>query len=395
MNPPAQVSLITGGKDKHYATGLAAALIAAGVRFDFTGSNEVDAPELHGHPQVEFFNLRGDQSVNAGMVTKVKRILAYYLKLTGYAATAKPKVFHILWNNKFEFIDRTLLMFYYRLLGKRVILTAHNINAGERDASDSSLNRLTLKIQYRLCAHIFVHTQKMKDELAAEYGVPPGRISVIPLGFYSSVPCTALTSAAAKQKLGLKPEEKAVLFFGNIAPYKGVEYLVTAFAELARRDRSYRLIIAGRPKGPPAYWAQLKQQIADSGMADRVMQSIEYIADEEIEVYFKAGDVLVQPYTHIFQSGVLILGMSFGIPVIASDVGSLKEDVIEGKTGSIFQPRNATELELVIEKYFAGDIYRHLTERREEIRAHVLENNSWSKVARLTVAVYSSLLNAK
>jgi glycosyltransferase involved in cell wall biosynthesis len=286
-------------------------------------------------------------------------------------------------------------MFYYRLLGKRVILTAHNINAGERDASDSSLNRLTLKIQYRLCAHIFVHTQKMKDELAREYGMPPERVSVIPLGFYSSVPCTALTPAAAKKKLGLKPEEKAVLFFGNIAPYKGVEYLVTAFAELARRDGSYRLIIAGRPKGPPAYWAQLKQQIANSGMADRVRQSIEYIADEEIEVYFKAGDVLVQPYTHIFQSGVLILGMSFGIPVIASDVGSLKEDVIEGKTGSIFQPRNATELELVIEKYFAGDIYHHLPERREEIRAHVLENNSWSKVARLTVAVYTSLLNAK
>ena len=36
------------------------------------------------------------------------------------------------------------------------------------------------------------------------------------------------------------------------------------------------------------------------------------------------------PYTHIFQSGVLFLGYSFGLPVIASDVGSLREDVIEG-----------------------------------------------------------------
>jgi glycosyltransferase involved in cell wall biosynthesis len=249
-----------------------------------------------------------------------------------------------------------------------------------------------LKIQYRLCAHIFVHTKKMKAELVEEYGVTPENISVIPLGFYSNVPNTALTPAEAKRKLGLEPDEKAVLFFGNIAPYKGVEYLVTAFTELARRDASYRLIIAGRPKGPPEYWAQIQKQIAGSGVQPRILEKIEYIADDEIEIYFKAGDVLVQPYTHIFQSGVLVLGLSFGIPVIASDVGSLKEDVVEGKTGFIFQPRNATELELTIEKFFAGNLYRNLEQKRREIRDHTGENYSWSKVARITTGVYAGLL---
>ncbi len=390
-----QVAVITAGKDKHYSTGLAGALLAAGVAFDFIGSDEVDAPELHGSPQVNFFNLRGDQSVNAGLFKKMTRVLAYYFRLLRYTATARPKIFHILWNNKFEAFDRTLLMLYYRLLGKRVVFTAHNVNAGARDASDSPLNRLTLKIQYRLCAHIFVHTQKMKDELVNEYGVAPEKISVIPLGFYSNVPNTALTPAAAKQQLGLQPDEKAVLFFGNIAPYKGVEYLVTAFAELARRDASCRLIIAGRPKGPPEYWAQIQQQIAASGVQHRITQNIGYIADEEIEVYFKGGDVLVQPYTHIFQSGVLILGFSFGIPVIAADVGSLREDVLEGKTGFVFPPRNATALELVLEKFFAGDLYRNLGQRRREIRAHADDQYSWSKVARITTEVYASLLKIK
>jgi glycosyltransferase involved in cell wall biosynthesis len=393
MGVPTQISLITAGKDKHYATALAAALLAAGYSFDFTGSDEVDAPELHDNPRVNFFNLRGDQSKNAGLVTKMKRITLYYWKLMGYAATAKPRVFHILWNNKFEFFDRTLLMLYYRLLGKRVILTAHNINAGVRDAVDSPLNRLTLKIQYRLCAHIFVHTQKMKDELVADYGVRVERVSVIPLGFYSTVPNTALTPAAAKQKLGLNEPDKVLLFFGNIAPYKGVEYLLTAFTELARRDASYRLVIAGRPKGPPEYWAGLEKQIAESGVPERIRQNIEYITDEEIEVYFKAGDVLVQPYTHIFQSGVLILGFSFGIPVLAADVGSLREDVIEGKTGFIFPPRNATSLEMTIEKFFASDLYREREQRRGGIRAYADEQYSWKKVARITAAVYTSLIN--
>ena len=283
-------------------------------------------------------------------------------------------------------------MLYYRLCGKKVILTAHNINAGVRDAVDSPLNRLTLKIQYKLCAHIFVHTQKMKDELVADYGVQPGRVSVIPLGFYSTVPNTGLTPAAAKQKLGLSASDKVILFFGNIAPYKGVEYLLTAFTELARRDASYRLVIAGRPKGPPEYWAGLKKQIADSGASERIRQNIEYIADEEIELYFKAGDVLVQPYTHIFQSGVLILGFSFGIPVLAADVGSLKEDVIEGKTGFIFPPRNATNLELTIEKFFASSLYLDRDRQRPAIRAHADEAYSWTKVARVTTEVYANLL---
>src|SRR5689334_11516376 len=76
------------------------------------------------------------------------RILSYYFKLLRYAATAKPRTFHILWNNKVLHFDRTLLMFYYRLLGKRLVLTVHNVNAAKRDNRDSAFNRFTLRIQY-------------------------------------------------------------------------------------------------------------------------------------------------------------------------------------------------------------------------------------------------------
>jgi hypothetical protein len=66
------------------------------------------------------------------------------------------------WNNKFEYVDRTLLMLYYMLLGKRIVLTAHNVNARRRDSEDTRLDRLTLEAQYRSAAHIFVHTEKME-----------------------------------------------------------------------------------------------------------------------------------------------------------------------------------------------------------------------------------------
>ena len=47
----------------------------------------------------------------------------------------------------------------------------------------------------------------------------------------------------------------------------------------------------------------------------------EFIPDDETEIYFKAADVLVLPYRDIYQSGVLFLGHSFGLPVLAADVG--------------------------------------------------------------------------
>ena len=383
-----EVSILTAGKDKPYALGLASALLAAGRSFDFIGSDDNDAPYLHANPRVNYLNLRGETSANAGLVKKMTRVLAYYFRLMRYALTAKPKIFHVLWNNKFEWFDRTLLMLYYRLLGKKIVFTAHNVNIKQRDGGDSFLNRLTLKIQYRLCAAIFVHTSKMKAELVEAFGVAPERAVVIPMGFFAAVPNTDLTPAQAKEKIGLRPEEKAVLFFGNIAPYKGVEYLIEAFAELAPRDPAYRLIIVGRPKGELEYWARLRRQIDEKNLLARTLLDIEFIPDEKIEVYLKAADVLIAPYTHIFQSGVLILGMSFGIPAIAADVGALKEDVVEGKTGYIFPPRDSRALAQCIEKFFASEMHLRAEATRRVIRARVLENNSWSKVAGIIAGVY-------
>ena len=383
-----EVSILTAGKDKPYALGLASALLAAGRSFDFIGSDDNDAPYLHANPRVNYLNLRGETSANAGLVKKMTRVLAYYFRLMSYALTAKPKIFHVLWNNKFEWFDRTLLMLYYRLLGKKIVFTAHNVNIKQREGGDSFLNRLTLKIQYRLCAAIFVHTSKMKAELVEAFGVAPERAVVIPMGFFAAVPNTDLTPAQAKEKIGLRPEEKAVLFFGNIAPYKGVEYLIAAFAELAPRDPAYRLIIVGRPKGELEYWARLRRQIDEKNLLARTLLDIEFIPDEKIEVYLKAADVLIAPYTHIFQSGVLILGMSFGIPAIAADVGALKEDVVEGKTGYIFPPRDSRALAQCIEKFFASEMHLRAEATRRVIRARVLENNSWSKVAGIIAGVY-------
>ncbi len=162
-------------------------------------------PELHNDPHVKFLNLRGDQQTDVGALTKVFRVLRYYAKLIKYAAIAEPRIFHILWNNKFELIDRIVLMLYYKMLGKKVVFTAHNVNISKRDGSNSWLSRWTLKFQYRMCDHIFVHTDRMKEELLSEFGVGNHKVEVIPFGLNRTVPDTALTTLEARQRLGLSP----------------------------------------------------------------------------------------------------------------------------------------------------------------------------------------------
>ena len=387
-----EVGLLTGGQDRHYALGLAMALISKGICLDFIGGDEVDSPGLHDTPKVNFLNLRRSGPRHASLANKASRILLYYSRLIRYAAVARPKIFHVLWNNKFEFFDRTLLMLYYRLLGKKVALTAHNVNAGTRDSSDTPLNRLTLRIQYRLADHIFVHTEKMKNELLEEFGIRKAAVTVIPYGINDAIPNTDLTPNEARQRLGIRGDERTILFFGNIAPYKGLDYLIAAFQRIVTRG-DYRLIIAGRPKrGCEKYWGKLRQTIRRGVSRERLILKSDFIPDEEIELYFKAADVLTLPYTHIYQSGVLFLGYGFGLPVIATDVALLREDIIEGKTGFVCKPRDPVDLAKTIERYFSSDLYRSLNGRRREIREYVTERHSWDAVGQMTRNVYAGLL---
>lgn len=214
---PMHIALLTGANDPTYAQDLALSLAARGVDVDFIGSDDVRAPL---DARIHFLNLRGGQSRNAGALAKVVRILRYYGRLMCYAWTARPLAFHILWNNKFEMLDRTLLMAWYRMAGRRIFFTAHNVNVGKRDDQDSRMNRLTLRIQYRLATHIFVHTNKMKRELQVEFDVPVSKVSVIPFATPDVTPSTNLSPLQARQRLGLAAEDKVLLFFGQIAPTK-------------------------------------------------------------------------------------------------------------------------------------------------------------------------------
>jgi len=386
-----RVAVLTGGQDRPYAIGLASALAARGVEIDFIGSGDVTGEELRTEPRIRLLNLRGPQNPDVAVANKMIRVSRYYVRLLSYAWSSSASIFHILWNDKFELFDRTLLMMYYRLLGRRIVLTAHNINARKRDGRDSAVNRLTLRIQYALVQRIFVHTTRMKEELIADFSVAPEKVVVIPFGINNTIPSTSLTSEQARAALQLLPKHKVMLFFGRLTPYKGLEFLVEALCELRTRDERYRLIIAGPIKTSSEYWQRVQDRIASLGITDLLVERIGYIPDAQVERYFKAADAVVLPYLNVFQSGVLFLGYSFGLPAIVTDVGSLREEVVEGGTGFVCKPGDALSLANSIETFFSSDLYRHLAHRRDEIREYANQKYSWVTVSQVILETYSEL----
>jgi D-inositol-3-phosphate glycosyltransferase len=387
------VTVMTGGIDRPYTFGLAMELVSKGAVLDLIGSDGVDFPEFHSTRGIHFLNLQGSQRANVSAIRKILRLLTYYSKLIFYSVGAKPKIFHILWNNKLEWFDRTWLTLFYKVLGKKIVLTVHNVNTRKRDANDSYLNRLTLKFQYRLADHIFIHTAGAKTELTQEYGVAESRITVMPFPINNALRQINMTQAEARGRLGMAHGGKTILFFGRITPYKGLEFLVSAYRQVMKKHDEYRLVIAGRPENDSQeYWNAIRDSVQDEVETGRIVLRADHIPDEEIETYFKAADVSVLPYRQIYQSGVLFLSYSFGLPVLVADVGSLGSEVDEGRTGFVFRSEDSNSLAETIERYFGSELYSNLETRRQEIRDIATASHSWDVVGRATMSVYSNLL---
>ena len=388
------VALLTAGKDQHYALGLLGALQDKPVHVEFIGNDVMATSEVARTGHLDFYNLVGNQDAETSITQKVLRVLQYYARLIMYAARTDVKLFHILWFRKFPYVERTLLNIYFKILGKKLVFTAHNVDDQARNGESGLLNKLSLRFLYNIVDHILVHTPKMKLQLVKEFGIVEEKVTVVPHGINDVTPETHLSRLEAKQQLGIDPGDKTLLFFGNIAPYKGLEDLVRALEDLLVEDDRFRLVIAGpvKDKDCEGYWRELEKMIEERRLSNHVRQEIRFIPEEDVGVFFKASDVSVLPYKRIYQSGVLLLSYRQGLPVIASDVGSLREDIVEGQTGLIFRAGDPADLAAKIRMYFASDLFMDLESNGQRIREYGDDRFSWEKNVDLTFGVYKSLL---
>jgi len=157
---------------------------------------------------------------------------------------------------------------------------------------------------------------------------------------------TPMPRAEARQKLGLPDDARVLLFFGLIRDYKGLDLLIAAFGML---DERYHLVIAGEPYGDLGEYTKL---IAASPQRGHIHMQARYIADAEVPSFFGAADAVVLPYRSATQSGITAIAYHFGVPVIATDVGGLKEALNNGRNGILVPEVSASAVAAGIVQFF-------------------------------------------
>lgn len=152
----------------------------------------------------------------------------------------------------------------------------------------------------------------------------------------------------ARALLGLKQDQKVLLFFGLIRNYKGLDLLIRAFADSRFRDSNYKLLIAGEFYADKATYLDL---IKSYQIEDDILLVDEFIPDSEVNQYFSAADLVVQPYKSATQSGITQIAYHFNKPMVVTNVGGLPEMCPNGKVGYVVEPNGPAIAEAII-KFF-------------------------------------------
>jgi starch synthase len=211
---------------------------------------------------------------------------------------------------------------------------------------------------------VLAHGERSRAKFEATW--PPARLAVIPHGderlFTSEPPPPS--------------EEERILFFGDWRKLKGLDVLMEAFDELARRAPEARLTIAGTPS-PEVDQAAIRAWAAGHGERVRLVER--YVPIEEVEELFGRSRLVVTPYLVGDQSGVVHLAMTMARAVVSSDVGDLPASVAHGETGLVVPAADpgalASALERVVtDAKLAGRL-------GTEGRRRVLERSGWERVA--------------
>lgn len=230
-----------------------------------------------------------------------------------------------------------------KLFGLEVITIVHDV--------DDFLNKDNHKIKdkiYRLSKYLIVHNQFCYNEIAKYLDAALlKKVHIIPHGNYVDFINKSTSKAAARKQLGLDSTQKYLLFFGQIKEAKGLDLVIKAMPNL---PDDIHLIIAGRPRRFD--YTQYTKLIDNLGIRSRVKEYIRFIENEERDLFFRAADVLVLPYRRIYQSGVLLMAMSHGLPTISSDLPANKEIITNGVTGLLFESENEVALSKAISQYF-------------------------------------------
>jgi glycosyltransferase involved in cell wall biosynthesis len=252
----------------------------------------------------------------------------------------------------------------------KIVCIADNIIPHEKRKGDKIFTKYFLKP----IDEVIVMSEKVMEDL--KLFDTKKRVQLVQHPLYDNFG-EKISKELARKNIGIKTQEKIILFFGFIRKYKGLDILLDALAILkTNKNNNFKVLIAGE------FYEDRKpfdEQIVKLGLQDMLILKTDFIPDSEVRNYFCSADIVIQPYRNATQSGVTPLAYHFEIPMIVTNVGGLPALVPDGKVGLVAEP-NAVSIAEKITEYFTKDKNYYLENIKEEKKKF-----SWEKLVKAIV----------
>lgn len=258
--------------------------------------------------------------------------------------------------------------------------TEHGRNLGLHTSGQRQINEiennLALEADQIICC-----SQYMQDEICSLFGVQRRMVKIIPNG----VDPQQFKTLPDELRMGITPQEKAIVFLGRLVPEKGIWQLINSFAKVRESIADAKLYIGGR--GPQK--AILEERVAELGLADRVVFT-GFLKEKERNYIYDRASVAVFPSLYEPFGIVALEAMATRTPVVVSDIGGLAEIVKHRKTGLKVPAGNEAALcEAIIEMLKDQRQAKQMVENAYE---EVNRIYSWEAIAKSTRSVYENAL---
>lgn len=302
-----------------------------------------------------------------------------------------PDILHLHWHHPFLVTDNKYLsiiksvgficqLLPLRLMGVKMVWTIHNITGHKRNSEPTEL--FFSKYLAKICDRLIVHCSSAKQEAMRRYCTDGSSIMVIQHGNYIGQYENTIKRSDARNKLCIKDDDIVFLYFGQIRQYKGISELLNTF-EMLNSDTSdnVKLLVVGK-----SYDDEITEQISNShNNNEKIMPIIEFIRDDDIQLYMNAADIIVLPYKDILTSGTAVLAMSFGKPIIAPMTGCIT-DILDDKGGFLYSANIENGLYEAMKCALCTD--KTTLQNMGIYNLRLVEQFSWKEIGKRTYNIY-------
>ncbi|NJC26114.1 glycosyltransferase involved in cell wall biosynthesis [Lewinella antarctica] len=220
------------------------------------------------------------------------------------------------WMTWLTFLPFVLDIFFAKyVLGVNFVWTLHNIHP--HNAPTTGIYEWPRLIFAQQAKWIRVFSAETVTKASVALKVSPLKFKVIPEGSYLGYYSDSVSASTSRERMKIAKDEFVLLFLGSIRPYKGIEELIREYGRA--KTENWRLLITGISRDQ-AYTDTLSGLCADD---PSITFAPGMVADEDIQYYMHASNVVVLPFRKVENSGSTILAMGFAKPVIAPAIGVL------------------------------------------------------------------------